>query len=67
VVYIWRIVERAYFGTPTTTATATGEAPWPLLAGVWLAALANVWFGVAPGLPVGLAEAAAAELLRHLP
>lgn len=66
VVYVWRIVERAYFGT-TATDAQPGEAPWPLLAGVWLAALANVYFGIRPALPVGLAEAAAETLLRHLP
>jgi multicomponent Na+:H+ antiporter subunit D len=64
VVYVWRIIERAYFGTG---ATAAGEAPWPMLTVLWVAALANVYFGVVPGLPVGLAESAADELLSHLP
>ncbi|MGE0624087.1 MAG: monovalent cation/H+ antiporter subunit D family protein [Pseudomonadales bacterium] len=67
VVYVWRIVERAYFATPAAPVEPASEAPWPLLAGVWLAALANVYFGVVPGLPAGLAADAADELLRHLP
>lgn len=67
VVYVWRIVEQAYFGEPQAEAVTSGEAPWPLLAGVWIAAIANVYFGVSPGLPVGLGESAAAELLRHMP
>ncbi len=68
VVYVWRIVERLYFGEPAADVPSVQqEAPWLLLAGVWLAALANIYFGLVPGLPVGLSEAAADELLRHLP
>lgn len=67
VVYVWRIVEQAYFGEPAAEGVTAGEAPWPLLAGVWMVALANIYFGVAPELPVALAESAATELLRHLP
>ena len=65
VVYVWRIVERAYFGEPKPGATA-GEAPLPLLACLWLAALANIYFGLAPGLPLALADSAIMDLLRHL-
>jgi multicomponent Na+:H+ antiporter subunit D len=65
--YVWRIIERAYFGTPAATARqAETEAPWPMLCGLWLVALGNVYFGLMPGLPVDLSEAAAVELLRHL-
>ncbi len=70
VVYIWRIVEKAYFGIPATddsTARPVREAPWPMLAGLWLLALANVYFGLIPDLPLSLAESAADELLSHLP
>jgi len=67
VVYVWRIVEQAYFGEPAAEGITVGEAPWPLLAGVWMVALANIYFGVSPELPVALAESAAGELLRHLP
>ncbi|MCB1676389.1 MAG: monovalent cation/H+ antiporter subunit D family protein, partial [Halioglobus sp.] len=45
VVYIWRIVESAYFQRPQTTAVATGEAPALLLAVTWTAALGNLYFG----------------------
>lgn len=74
VVYVWRIIERAYFGAPVagigtteSPAEAAREAPWPMLLGLWVAALANVYFGLVPDLPVGLAQAAAAALLSHLP
>lgn len=69
VVYVWRIVERAYFGTQDTASSpaAAGEAPWPLLAALWIAALANVYFGLVPGLPLELSSSAAEALLRHQP
>ena len=65
VVYVWRIIERAYFGEPKPGATV-GEAPLPLLACLWLAALANIYFGLAPALPLALADSAIMDLLRHL-
>ena len=66
VFYVWRIVECVYFGTPKSDETTIAEAPLPLLGGLWLVALANVYFGLVPALPVTLAETAAADLLRHL-
>ena len=66
VVYVWRIVERAYFGQAAEGAVP-GEAPLPLLAALGLVAFANIYFGLVPQLPIGLAETAAANLLGHLP
>jgi multicomponent Na+:H+ antiporter subunit D len=67
VVYIWRIVEVMWFGEAAADATAPARVP-PLLVGVaWAVALANIYFGVSPDLPLALAGEAAAELLRHLP
>ncbi len=66
VVYIWRIVETAYFGTPPATAETRRLSP-ALVAVAWLAALANLYFGVVPELPVTLSRVAAADLLGHLP
>ena len=66
VVYMWRIIEQAYFGTPTSDGELA-EAPLPLLLGLWLVALANIYFGLVPHLPLTLGESAAAELLGHLP
>jgi multicomponent Na+:H+ antiporter subunit D len=72
VYYVWRIVEAMYFGTPTsgetaTTDSAVAEAPWPLLAGLWVVALANIYFGLVPLLPITLAETAASALLGTMP
>ena len=65
VYYVWRIVEQAYFGEAPEGAVA-GEAPWALLAGLWLVAIANIYFGLVPQLPLSLAETAAGNLLGHL-
>lgn len=66
VVYLWRIVEVAYFGTPDPAAPALSEAPVPMLALTWVAALANLYFGLSPTLPVELATGAARSLLAHV-
>lgn len=69
-VYVWRVIEAAAFGEVADAgdAATAGSQPPPmaLVAGVWLAALANVVFGLIPALPVELAEAASAVLLEHL-
>ena len=69
VFYVWRIIERAWFGVAEDAGTVAGmqEAPWPLLAVLWLAAAANIYFGLVPSLPLDLAALSADELLRHLP
>jgi multicomponent Na+:H+ antiporter subunit D len=69
--YVWRIIEPLYFGTAEgstaggSTAVYTATPPLLLLA-LWLAAGANVYFGLIPAVPVSLSELAAAELLGHL-
>ncbi|MGB5258846.1 MAG: monovalent cation/H+ antiporter subunit D family protein [Woeseiaceae bacterium] len=67
VVYIWRIVEAIYFGEPATDLAAVREAPLTMLAVTWAAALANLYFGLVPEVPVTLASSAAETLLEHLP
>ncbi len=70
VVYIWRIVEVAYFGsleTGSATGTTITEAPLPLLLVTWVAVALNYYFGFAASLPVELSTRAAGILLGHLP
>jgi len=67
VVYVWRIVESACFGKPPENAAQAAAVPRPLGAAIWAAALANVYFGIAPGLPLRLSSSAAASLLGHVP
>jgi multicomponent Na+:H+ antiporter subunit D len=66
VVYIWRVIESAYFGTLSSDSSELREAPLPLLLGAWTAALANIYFGLSPDVPLDLAQAAANILLGHL-
>ena len=69
-VYIWRIVEAAWFTEPEAgqnSVETAGEAPLTVLATLWLAALANIYFGLVTGLPRSLAESSAISLLGHLP
>jgi multicomponent Na+:H+ antiporter subunit D len=62
VVYIWKVVEVAYFKEPADGQDSAGvrEAPMPLLATLWLLVLANFWFGIDPSIPISLAEQQAA-------
>lgn len=67
-VYIWRIVETAYFQAPDAQVNAQipGEAPLPMLVITWLTALSSLYFGLVPSLPLWLSSAAAESLLGHL-
>ena len=67
VVYIWRVIELAYFGDPTEASQLANEAPAWLLVGTWVAALMNIYFGIIPSFPLSLARESAASLLQHLP
>jgi multicomponent Na+:H+ antiporter subunit D len=67
VVYIWRIVEAIYFAEPVSDLSSVREAPLAMLVVTWAAALANLYFGLVPELPVTLASSAAEMLLEHLP
>jgi len=67
VVYVWRVIESAYFGAPDDAIAMPREAPLVPLIGAWVAALANLYFGLAPALPYELSTAAATILLGHMP
>ena len=62
VVYIWKVVEVAYFKEPIDGQSMVGvrEAPMPLLVVLWMLVLANIWFGIDPSIPITLAEQEAA-------
>ncbi len=62
VVYVWRVVEAAWF-LPAASEEERQEAPWWMLTTLWVSVLLNVYFGFQPSLPLELAGSAAASLL----
>lgn len=62
VMYIWRVVEAAWFRELPEKHRALGEAPLTLLVPLWILVGANLWFGVDTRVTAGIA-ARAAELL----
>ena len=67
VVYVWRIVEAACFASAEDEPASDGTASPILVTVLWLAAAANIFFGLVPELPLTLSGDAARELLDHLP
>ena len=64
VVYIWRIVEVAYFQPlPEGVSPKREEAPWLMLVPLWALVAANFWFGIDASLTTDVAERAARTLL----
>lgn len=62
IIYIWRIVEVAYFKPPLTTSDTIEEAPLTFLIPIWILVLANIYFGIDTRLSVGVAQSAAQGL-----
>ena len=63
-VYVWRVVEVAYFQTPSPAhADEIGEAPRSMLLPTWALIIANLYFGIDTSLTVGVASQAARQLL----
>jgi len=66
VIYIWRIVEVAYFQEPAvygTGITVKKEAPLSMLIPLWAIILVNIYFGINASLTSGVAKQAAEHLL----
>lgn len=62
-VYIWRIIETLYFQPRLTEGDGPAEAPLAMIVVTMGVALLNIVFGVMPGFPIELAEAASGVLL----
>ncbi|MFT4651638.1 MAG: multicomponent Na+:H+ antiporter subunit D [Porticoccaceae bacterium] len=67
VIYVWRIVETAYFRAPITGKDPIKEAPIAFLLPIGILASANVYFGIDTRLSVGIATAAAKGLFGVAP
>jgi multicomponent Na+:H+ antiporter subunit D len=66
VMYIWRIVEVAYFEKPEGDVDIK-EAPLQMLIPMWILTLATLYFGVSTDLTAGVAKQAAEWLLGVTP
>jgi len=63
VIYIWRLIEAAWFQQADDNAGPVREAPWALLVPTWLLIGASIYFGIDTELTVGVASEAAMSLL----
>lgn len=67
VVYVWRLVEAAYFKPPLAGRETINEAPLSFLIPIWILVLANIYFGIDTRLSIGVAQAAAQSLFGVSP
>ncbi|MBT8434515.1 MAG: monovalent cation/H+ antiporter subunit D family protein [Gammaproteobacteria bacterium] len=67
IVYVWRIVEAAYFNEPPAGRESVEEAPLGFLIPVWVLVSANIYFGMDTRLSVQVAQAAAQSLFGVSP
>ena len=66
VVYVWRVVEIAYFHEPNGKTTAATEAPLSMLIPMWLLAGATFYFGISATFTSGVARRGAEVLMAGL-
>ncbi len=67
IVYVWRIIEAAYFKDPVAGKEPAKEAPLAFLIPIWLLVGANIYFGIDTRLSIQVAQAAAHSLLGISP
>jgi multicomponent Na+:H+ antiporter subunit D len=65
--YVWKLVEAAYFEPVPEGAATVREAPWSMLLPIWLLVGANFYFGIHTEVTVGMATQAANELMGSRP
>ena len=63
VIYVWRVVEAAYFKPVPAGRDAVAEAPPSMLIPTWILIGASVYFGIHTDLTIGVARKAAMALL----
>lgn len=66
-VYVWKVVETAYFRPRPADAPPLREAPVAMLAPLWVLVLGNFWFGIDTDFSINTAGAAASHLLGGVP
>jgi multicomponent Na+:H+ antiporter subunit D len=65
-VYVWRVIEVAYFRAPTTGKNIK-EAPLSMLIPLWVMAGASIYFGIDTDMTLGVAKLAAEMLVGGTP
>jgi multicomponent Na+:H+ antiporter subunit D len=63
VVYVFRIIEIMYFRDPPADAKPVKAPTITMVLPTWLLILGTIWFGLSTSYPVGMARAAAEQLL----
>jgi multicomponent Na+:H+ antiporter subunit D len=63
VIYIWRVVEAAYFQQPDEERAEIREAPVWMQVPMWILIGASLYFGIFTSMTAGVAQRAAAALL----
>jgi len=66
-IYIWRVVEAAYFNVPGAAMHRVREAPASMLIPVWLLIGANFYVGIDASLITGIAQQGADILMGQVP
>ncbi len=66
-IYIWRVVEAAYFNVPGAAMHKVKEAPASMLIPVWLLIGANFYVGIDASLITGIAQQGADILMGQVP
>lgn len=67
IVYVWRIVEAAYFMEPEPGSLPVTEAPMTFLVPIWLLVIANIYFGIDTRLSVQVAQSVSQSLFGIAP
>jgi multicomponent Na+:H+ antiporter subunit D len=67
VIYVWRIVETAYFKKPLPGSQPVKEAPMFFLIPIWVLITANIYFGIDTRLSLQVATSAAQSLFGVSP
>ena len=67
IIYVWRIVEAAYFKPPLAGSENIKEAPMSFLIPIWTLVIANIYFGIDTRLSVQVAQSAAQSLFGVSP
>ncbi|MCB1785316.1 MAG: monovalent cation/H+ antiporter subunit D family protein [Chromatiaceae bacterium] len=62
-VYVWKLIEAAYFGEPAAEAPPVREAPLSMLLPIWFLVATNFYFGIFTEVSAGVATRAATALL----